>query len=88
MSALDQVHLENDYMLGAVKRSIAFQQRAQRYELEFERAYTRRMERRAEERKQFLDVILPKIKEEAAMRRYERGLAARNSGAFPEPGRA
>ena len=78
MNVIDMVHLQNDYTMGAVERKIAFQQAAQRYELEFERAYGKRLQRRAEERKQWKEVILPAIKEKAAMAAYERSMASRN----------
>ena len=78
MNVIDMVHLQNDYDRGAVERAIAFQQAAQRYELEFERAYGKRLQRRAEERKHFLEVVIPNIKREAALKAYERSLAERN----------
>ena len=78
MNIIDRVHLENDYTMGSVERKIAFQQAAQRYELEFERAYSKRLQRRAEDRKQWLDVILPGIKNNAAQSAYECEMASRN----------
>lgn len=78
MNVIDMVHLQNDYTMGAVERKIAFQQAASRYALEFERAYGKRLQRRAEDRRQWLDVILPAIKEKAAMAAYERSMASRN----------
>ena len=76
MSIDTMIQLHNDYMLGDVNRRIAFQQAAGRYELEFERSFSRRLERRAEDRRQWFQSILPRIKEEARLRAYERELAA------------
>lgn len=78
MNVLDLVHRQNEWDRGAVERAIAFQQAASRYELEFERAYGKRLQRRAEERKQWKEIILPAIKEKAAMAAYERSMASRN----------
>lgn len=78
MNIIDMVHLENEYMLAAVERKIAYQNAASKYELEFERAYGKRLQRRAEDRKQWLDVILPSIREKAAMAAYERSMVSRN----------
>lgn len=78
MNVLDLVHRQNEWDRGAVERAIAFQQAASRYELEFERSYGKRLQRRAEERKQWKETILPAIKEKAAMAAYERSMAAIN----------
>lgn len=71
---MDQLALDCQYRLAAVTRESAMKSRALNYELEFERSFSRRLERRRLDRKQWQDVILPRIRNEAAMRRYERGL--------------
>lgn len=78
MNVLDLLHRQNEWDRGAVERAIAYQQAASRYELEFERAYSKRLQRRAEERKHFLEVVIPNIKREAALKAFERGLAEKN----------
>lgn len=75
---LTAIQLDSDYRKGAVERKIAYQQAASRYELEFERAYSKRLQRRAEDRKHFLEVVIPNIKREAVLKAYERSLAERN----------
>lgn len=74
MNVMDMVALDCEYRLSAVKRECAMKTQAKRYEAEFERAYARREERRRADTKQWQDVILPRIKNEATMLRYERGL--------------
>ena len=75
---LDQVQLDCQYDISRVTRECALKSQASRYELEFERAFAKRLQRRAEERKQWKEVILPAIKEKAAMAAYERSMASRN----------
>ena len=72
------IALHNAYVAGRQMREAAMQQRAAKYSAEFEEQYKRRMERRAADRRQFLDVILPHIKEEASLRRYERRMGGKN----------
>ena len=75
---MDQLELDCQYGLSRVTRECAMKAQASRYELAFERAFAKREAQRREDRKQWLDVILPRIKTEAAMRRYEAGLEAQN----------
>ncbi len=65
---MDQLALDCQYRLAAVTRESAMKSRALNYELEFERSFSRRLERQRLDRKQWQDVILPRIKNEAAMR--------------------
>ena len=78
----DIIALDADYRRGSQARKAAMAQHADSYAAAFEDACKRRAERRAADRRQFLDVILPHIKEEAALLKYERGLAI-NPGAVP-----
>ena len=78
MSIMDLVDLDCQYSISAVERKCAMQQAASRYELEFERAYSKRLQRSAEDTKQWKEAILPAIKEKAAMAAYERSMASRN----------
>ena len=70
-TAMDRVALECQYNLGRVDRECRMKQAAARYELAFERRFAQREQRRIADKHQWLDVILPRIMEEAAMRRYE-----------------
>lgn len=72
MSLETAIALHHDYAVGEVNRKHALQSASLRYQQAFDAAYERLMERRAAERKQFLDVIIPHIKQEASMCRYER----------------
>ena len=74
--AMDRVALECQYNLGRVDRECRMKQAAARYELELERRFAQREQRRIADKHQWLDVILPRIMEEAAMRRYENQLEA------------
>jgi hypothetical protein len=71
---LDKVQLDCQYDLARVTRECALKSQASRYELAFERAFAKREAQRKEDTRQWKDVILPRIKTEAAMRRYERGM--------------
>ena len=75
-TAMDRVALECQYNLGRVDRECRMRQAAARYELELERRFAQREQRRITDRHQWKDVILPRIMEEAAMRRYETNLEA------------
>lgn len=75
---MDQIKLDCEYDIARVTRECALKSQASRYELEFERAFGKLLQRRAEERKQWKEVILPAIKEKAAMAAYERSMAAIN----------
>ena len=74
--AMTMVELECQYGLGRVDRECRMKQAAARYELELERRFAQREQRRIADKRQWLDVILPRIMEEAAMRRYENQLEA------------
>ena len=74
--AMNMVALECEYNLGRVDRECRMRQAAARYELELERRFAQREQRRITDRHQWKDVILPRIMEEAAMRRYETNLEA------------
>ena len=74
--AMTMVELECQYGLGRVDMECRMKQAAARYELELERRFSQREQRRIADKRQWLDVILPRIKEEAAMRRYETELEA------------
>ena len=76
------IALEAEYKRAAQARKAAMARRAASYAALFEEAHAARLERRAADRRQWLDMILPHIKEEASLRRYERGLDT-NSGAVP-----
>lgn len=69
--AMNMVELECQYGLGRVDRECRMKQAAARYELQFERRFAQREQRRIADKRQWLDTILPRIMEEAAMRRYE-----------------
>lgn len=71
---MDQIKLDCEYDIARVTRECALKSQASRYELEFERAFAKRKAQRKEDTKQWKEVILPRIKTEAAMRRYERGM--------------
>ena len=60
------------------RRRMAFQRASEAYTAKFEEAYARRMEQRKVDTAQWLKISLPKIKEEAKIRIYERDLALRN----------
>lgn len=75
-TAMDRVALECQYDLGRVDRECRMRQAAARYELELERRFAQREQRRIADKHQWKDVILPRIMEEAAMRRYENQLEA------------
>ena len=70
-TAMDRVALECQYNLGRVDRECRMKQAAASYELELERRFAQREQRRIADKHQRKDVILPRIMEEAAMRRYE-----------------
>lgn len=70
-TAMDMVALECQYNLGRVDRECRMKQAAARYELQFERSFAQREQRRIADKRQWLDTILPRIMEEASMRRYE-----------------
>ena len=76
--AMTMVELECQYGLGRVDRECRMRQAAARYELQFERAFARREQRRRESKRQWLDTTLPGILREAELRRYERGMEASN----------
>lgn len=69
--AMNMVELDCQYNLGRVDRECRMRQAAARYELELERRFAQREQRRIADKRQWMDVILPRIMEEAAMRRYE-----------------
>jgi hypothetical protein len=71
---MDQVQLDCQYDLARVTRECALKSQASSYELNFERAFAKREAQRKEDTRQWKNVILPRIKTEAAMRRYERGM--------------
>ena len=75
---LDQIKLDCEYDLARVTRECALKSQASRYELEFERAFAKREAQRKEDTRQWKDVILPHIKEAAAMSAYERDMASRS----------
>lgn len=77
-TAMDRVALECQYNLGRVDRECRMRQAAARYELELERRFAQREQRRIELKHQWLDVTLPGILREAELRRYERGMEAQN----------
>ena len=70
-AAMNMVELECQYGLGRVDRECRMRQAAARYELELERRFAQREQRRIADKRQWKDVILPRIMEEASMRRYE-----------------
>ena len=72
------IALHNAYVVGRQMYEAAMQQRAAKYSAAFEEQYQRRMERRAADRRQFLNIILPAIKNEAALIRYERRMGGEN----------
>ena len=76
--AMTMVELECQYGLGRVDRECRLRQAAARYELQFERAYAQREQRRIADKRQWLDTTLPGILREAELRRYERGMEASN----------
>lgn len=59
-------------------RRMAFQRASEAYTEKFEEAYARRMEQRKVDTAQWLKISLPKIKEEAKIRIYERDLALKH----------
>ena len=71
---MDLVSLECQYNLARVEKECRLRQAAARYELEFERAFARREQRRRESKRQWLEIILPAIKREAELRAYEKSL--------------
>ena len=75
-SAMDRVALECQYGLGRVDRECRMKQAAARYELELERRFAQREQRRIADKRQWLDTTLPGILREAELRRYERGMEA------------
>ena len=77
-TAMDRVALECQYNLGRVDRECRMRQAAARYELELERRFAQREQRRIADRHQWLEITLPGIKREAELRRYERGMEASN----------
>lgn len=77
-TAMDRVALECQYNLGRVDRECRMKQAAARYELELERRFAQREQRRIADRHQWKDVTLPGILREAELRRYERGMEAQN----------
>ena len=77
-TAMDRVALECQYGLGRVDRECRMRQSAARYELELERRFAQREQRRIADKHQWLDVTLPGILREAELRRYERGMEASN----------
>ena len=79
----DIIALHDAYSSGREAYVIGMQKSAASYASAFETAWERRQQQRAEDRRQWLTVILPAIKNEASLRRYERGMD-RNSGAVPE----
>ena len=66
------VHSEDE------QRRMAFQRASEEYTAKFEEAYARRMEQRKIDTAQWLKISLPKIKEEAKIRIYERDLALKH----------
>ena len=74
--AMNMVELECQYGLGRVDRECRLRQAAARYELQFERAYAQREQRRIADKRQWLDTTLPGILREAELRKYERGMEA------------
>ena len=76
--AMNMVELECQYGLGRVDRECRMRQAAARYELELERRFAQREQRRIADKHQWLDVTLPGIMREAELRKYERGLEASN----------
>ena len=78
----DQIAMDDDYRRAALLHKIAMYRRAEKYARAFDEAYQRRMERRAADSRQFLEVILPAIKNEASLLRYEREIG-KISGTVP-----
>ena len=76
--AMNMVALECEYNLGRVDRECRMRQAAARYELDMERRFAQREQRRIADKHQWLDVTLPGIMREAELRKYERGLEASN----------
>lgn len=76
--AMTMIELECQYGLGRVDRECRMRQAAARYELELERRFAQREQRRIADKHQWLDVTLPGILREAELRRYERGMEAQN----------
>lgn len=74
--AMNMVALECEYNLGRVDRECRMRQAAARYELELERRFAQREQRRIADKHQWLEITLPGIKREAELRRYERGMEA------------
>lgn len=71
--------------MGWQARKAGYAKQAAIYGAQFDAAYTQRMQRMAEDGRHFREVTIPAIKREAALLTYERELAAKNSGAVPEP---
>lgn len=76
--AMNMVALECEYNLGRVDRECRMKQAAARYELQFERRFAQREQRRIADKHQWLETTLPGILREAELRKYERGLEAQN----------
>lgn len=76
--AMNMVELECQYGLGRVDRECRMKQAAARYELDMERRFAQREQRRIADRHQWLETTLPGILREAELRRYERGMEAQN----------
>jgi hypothetical protein len=74
--AMTMVELECQYGLGRVDRECRLRQAAARYELELERRFAQREQRRIADKRQWLDTTLPGILREAELRKYERGMEA------------
>lgn len=74
--AMNMVELECQYGLGRVDRECRMKQAAARYELELERRFAQREQRRIADKRQWIDVTLPGILREAELRRYESGMEA------------
>lgn len=79
----DIIALDNAYIDGKLAKLRAYADSAARYSAAFEEQYKRRMERRAADSRQFLTIILPAIKEEASLLKYEREIG-RHSEAVSE----
>ena len=70
---------------GRQAREAGYAMQAAIYTTNFDAAYGKRMQRMAEDGRHFREVTVPSIMREVALLRYERNLAARNSGMVPEP---
>lgn len=79
------IELHNAYVAGRKRRDDQYQMKAAQYANDFEAAYSTRMKRMAQDGRQFREIILPKIREEAKLRDYENALAIKNSVVVTEP---